>query len=421
MDVAELDRVRRARRGDQEAFRLIVEAYSQPLWRAAFRVLGDAAAAEDAVQNAFLRAWRSLDRFDEKAELSTWLYRIAINSAIDLRRERKRREPFSAPVPEDFNGQARAAAETPDPQKSAVWRDLAERAQDVIAKLPEAERTAVMLRHFEGARSRRSRTRWAGTRTPRSRRCSAPCTSCERSWDRSWRARAMSRRDDELILFYYGEHEAPKEIERELASDPDLVRRYQALSRELGALSALDAPDPRPGLEGRMWARVAPELAPRPRWLGWRWAAAAAAVMLIAFGAFLAGRSMRTPPTEIAVVETIKGFSPEARERVLVAALADHLDSSQRLLLEVANGGGSLEQERASAATLLSANRLYRRAAERSGQRRVAAVLTELEALLTDLADAPASSGFLLPQARAQSEDMLFKVRVARNNLKGLS
>jgi len=150
MDVAELERVRRARKGDAEAFRGIVEAYSQPLWRAAFRVLGDTAAAEDAVQNAFLRAWRSLDRFDEKAELSTWLYRIAINSAIDLRRERKRREPFSAAVPEDFNGQARASTEAPDPQQSAVWRDLADRAQEVIATLPEAERTAVLLRHFEG-------------------------------------------------------------------------------------------------------------------------------------------------------------------------------------------------------------------------------------------------------------------------------
>jgi hypothetical protein len=229
----------------------------------------------------------------------------------------------------------------------------------------------------------------------------------------------MSRRDDELILFYYGEHEAPRELERELAEDNDLARRYEALARELGALSALDGPEPRPGLEGRMWARVAPELAPRRRFAVWQWAAAAVAVAVIAVGAFVAGKSMRTPPTEVAVVETIKGFSPEARERVLVAALAGHLESSQRLLLEVANGGGSLEEERATAVTLLSANRLYRRAAERAGQRRVAAVLVELEALLTDLADAPASGS--LPHARAQSEDMLFKVRVARNNLKGLS
>jgi len=231
----------------------------------------------------------------------------------------------------------------------------------------------------------------------------------------------MSRRDDDLILFFYGEHDAPAEIERELASDPELARRYEALARELSALRAIEAPEPRPGLEGRMWARVESELS-RPRGVfGWRWAAAAAAVAVIAFGGFLAGRMVPTPPDEVTVVESIKGFSPEARERVLVAALADHLESSQRLLLEVANGTGSLEGERASAANLLSANRLYRRAAERAGERRVAAVLTELEDLLSDLANAPASSGSPLPHARTQSEDMLFKVRVARNNLKGIS
>ncbi|HJQ99119.1 MAG TPA: hypothetical protein VJ826_12475 [Candidatus Polarisedimenticolaceae bacterium] len=231
----------------------------------------------------------------------------------------------------------------------------------------------------------------------------------------------MSLRDDDLILFFYGEHGTPAEVERQLASDPDLALRYELLVRELSALRAIDAPEPRPGLEGRMWARVEPELS-RPRALfGWRWAAAAAAVAVIAFGGFLAGRMIQTQPDEVAVVETIKAFSPEQRERVLVAALSDHLESSQRLLLEVANGAGSLEQERASAADLLSANRLYRRAAERGGQRRVAAVLAELEFLLIDLANAPASSGPLPPQERAQSEDMLFKVRVARNNLKGLS
>lgn len=150
MDVAELEGVRRAKRGDQEAFRRIVEVYSQPLWRAAYRILGDSAAAEDAVQEAFLRAWRALDRFDDRAELSTWLYRIAMNAAIDLRRERKRREPMSAPIPEDFDGQVRARSSEPDPQKTALWRDLVDRAQEAIAGLPEAERTAILLRHFEG-------------------------------------------------------------------------------------------------------------------------------------------------------------------------------------------------------------------------------------------------------------------------------
>ena len=231
----------------------------------------------------------------------------------------------------------------------------------------------------------------------------------------------MSRRDDELILYFYGEHEAPTRLERELADDPELARRYEALQRELSALDALSGPDARPGLPGRMWARVAPELSRADRVSLWRWAAAAAAVAVVALLAGLAGWSLKTPPDEPTVIATWKGFSPEARERVLEAALADHLESSQRLLLEVANGDRPLDEERDAVASLLSANRLYRLAAQRAGNRRVAAVLVDLEDLLTELADAKASSSSRRPQTRAQSEDLLFKVRVARNNLKGFS
>jgi hypothetical protein len=106
---------------------------------------------------------------------------------------------------------------------------------------------------------------------------------------------------------------------------------------------------------------------------------------------------------------------------VLQAALADHLDSSQRLLLEVTNGTPSLDEERAWASNLLSANRLYRRAAERAGQRRVAAVLGEIEPLLMQLADAPESFDLTAAKARIASDDLLFKVRITRNNLKELS
>ena len=150
MDAVELEQVRRARGGDAEAFRGIVDAYSRPLWRAAFRILDDASAAEDAVQDAFLHAWRALDRFDEQAELSTWLYRIAINAAIDHRRERKRREARSGPLPEDFDGQVTAKSTAADPHRHAYWREMVGHAQEAISDLPEAERTAILLRHFEG-------------------------------------------------------------------------------------------------------------------------------------------------------------------------------------------------------------------------------------------------------------------------------
>jgi hypothetical protein len=117
----------------------------------------------------------------------------------------------------------------------------------------------------------------------------------------------------------------------------------------------------------------------------------------------------------------LKALPPAARDRVLQAALADHLDSSQRLLLEVANGAPSLDEERVWAETLLSANRLYRRAAERVGQRRIAAALAELEPFLAQLADAPVSFDLRRSKERIESGDLLFKVRITRNNLKELS
>ena len=150
MDSAELERVRRARGGDRDAFRGIVEAHSRPLFRAAYRVLGDAGAAEDAVQEAFLRAWRALSRFDEKAELSTWLYRITINAAVDVRRERKRHGAMDAQLPESLDGEIAARSEAPDAHRHAVSRDAVSRAREAIEQLPEAERVAILLRHFEG-------------------------------------------------------------------------------------------------------------------------------------------------------------------------------------------------------------------------------------------------------------------------------
>ena len=150
MDADELALVRGARSGDAEAFRGIVERYSRPLWKAAWRVLGDAEAAEDAVQNAFLRAWGALDRFDERAELATWLYRIAVNAAIDLRRARRRAAPFGASLPLDLDGEPAAASDDPGPHRRAVSSQVAQRTRAALEKLPDAERTAFLLRHFEG-------------------------------------------------------------------------------------------------------------------------------------------------------------------------------------------------------------------------------------------------------------------------------
>ena len=80
--------VERAQGGDSEAFRVLVERYSQRLFRVAWRILGEEASAEDAVQETFLRAYRALPRFDARSQFGTWLHRIAANTAIDEARGR---------------------------------------------------------------------------------------------------------------------------------------------------------------------------------------------------------------------------------------------------------------------------------------------------------------------------------------------
>lgn len=84
--------VRRARRGDQWAFGQLVERHQHRLFTLAARVLGSRADAEDAVQEALVKAWRNLPRFREGSLFSTWLYRICVNAALDLR-ARQRPEP----------------------------------------------------------------------------------------------------------------------------------------------------------------------------------------------------------------------------------------------------------------------------------------------------------------------------------------
>ena len=85
--------VRRARAGDLEAFEELVRAHQADVYRLALHLVRDRETAEDVTQEAFVRAFRSLPRFRGTSKFSTWLYRIARNSAVDAirRRERRRR------------------------------------------------------------------------------------------------------------------------------------------------------------------------------------------------------------------------------------------------------------------------------------------------------------------------------------------
>src|SRR5215475_11236691 len=92
MEVEAGSAVERARAGDSDAFRLLVEQHSRSIFRLAFRMTGNEEDAEDVVQETFLRAYRQLDKYEARSSFSTWLYRIASNYSLDLIRMRKRHE-----------------------------------------------------------------------------------------------------------------------------------------------------------------------------------------------------------------------------------------------------------------------------------------------------------------------------------------
>ena len=81
-----------ARSGDQNAFADLTGSYQGELRSYCYRMLGSVQDAEDAVQNALLRAWRGLDKFEGRSSVRSWLYTIATNTTLDITRHRSRRE-----------------------------------------------------------------------------------------------------------------------------------------------------------------------------------------------------------------------------------------------------------------------------------------------------------------------------------------
>jgi RNA polymerase sigma-70 factor, ECF subfamily len=146
--------VSRARSGDTDAFRVLVERHSRSLFRLAFRMTGNQQDAEDVVQESFLRAYKQLAKFDERASFGTWLYRIASNCSLDLVRSRKRRSERLAAPPELGNEaedpMVSLPSTAPTPERLALSSEVRERVAEAMRELSPTERTAFVLRHFEG-------------------------------------------------------------------------------------------------------------------------------------------------------------------------------------------------------------------------------------------------------------------------------
>ncbi|HMF77735.1 MAG TPA: sigma-70 family RNA polymerase sigma factor [Bryobacteraceae bacterium] len=140
-----------ARLGDQHAFRVLVERHSHALFRLAYRMTGNEQDAEDLVQETFLRAFKQLKNFDGRAAFGTWLHRICVNRSLDSLRARKTRKEVSQPVAEDaVNWLDRVATPQPSPERLTQSGEIAGLLEPALQQLSESERTAFVLRHYEG-------------------------------------------------------------------------------------------------------------------------------------------------------------------------------------------------------------------------------------------------------------------------------
>ncbi len=135
----------RARAGDRDAFRALVERHSRPLFRLGYRMTGNEHDAEEVVQEAFLHAWRWLDRFESRANFGTWIHRIAVNCAMDVLRRRQRQGERE---PEDRLEWIPAS--NPGPERLAMGAQVSTRLREALAELSPLERAAFVLRHYEG-------------------------------------------------------------------------------------------------------------------------------------------------------------------------------------------------------------------------------------------------------------------------------
>src|SRR5882762_5013248 len=155
--VADAVAVERTLAGDRDAYRVLVERHSHNVYRLAYRMAGNAHDAEEIVQEAFLRGYQKLKQFAGQANFGTWVYRIAANYAIDRLRQRKvedaRREQPSRESEDgtEMDPLAQLKDSAPSPERLAASSQLALRLQQALQELTPAERTAIVMRHWEGS------------------------------------------------------------------------------------------------------------------------------------------------------------------------------------------------------------------------------------------------------------------------------
>ena len=140
---AETRLIEQAQNGDRNAFGELVLRHYQGVVMVVYRMCGDAGLAEDATQEAFIRAWVNLASYQPRSSLRNWLYRIAVNAALDI----LRRKPEESLEDEEV---LMVTDRTPGPETALIEKEQSAQLQQAMRSLPEAARSVIVLREYGG-------------------------------------------------------------------------------------------------------------------------------------------------------------------------------------------------------------------------------------------------------------------------------
>jgi RNA polymerase sigma-70 factor, ECF subfamily len=142
--------VARSVRGDAGSFNELILRWQGPIYALAYRVIGREQDARDVCQETFLRAFRALSGFRGQAKFSSWIYRIALNLCRDWARRERRAPTVQAPEGVDLMDLAAASGPTESIEDVVARKELTQSVERAMARLPEEQRTAIVLKEYHG-------------------------------------------------------------------------------------------------------------------------------------------------------------------------------------------------------------------------------------------------------------------------------
>lgn len=151
MDLVEARILKRAKKGDRLAFAELVELYKDKLYNLAYRMLGNPHDAEEAIQEAFMKVYANLARYDDRHKFSTWIFRIASNCCIDRLRKKRGSYSLDASLDDDDSNDLYAILPNPDllPEEQITKLETSKELQSAIDQLPPTYRAVIVLKYIE--------------------------------------------------------------------------------------------------------------------------------------------------------------------------------------------------------------------------------------------------------------------------------